>query len=187
MSRNAKGQILPGTPPWNKGMKKSLHECEVDGCINSQRDGGTPYCNKHFLRFKRYGDVNYVTPARPNKGSFRVGREPWNKGTTGLIKPNAGTFGIKDVGDEKHPQWKGVDATYVAAHLWIARKLGKSKLCENCGTTDAKRFEWANISGKYLRDVSDWVRLCSICHHLIDDIAGRGSRTKANKKVKILA
>lgn len=31
-----------------------------------------------------------------------------------------------------------------------------------------KRYEWANISGEYKRDRSDWVMLCPSCHRKID-------------------
>lgn len=30
------------------------------------------------------------------------------------------------------------------------------------------RYEWANISGEYKRDRSDWVMLCPSCHRKID-------------------
>lgn len=57
---------------------------------------------------------------------------------------------------------------YVMLHKWVRRQLGRPSLCENCDTTDAKRFEWANLSGEYLRDTTDWARLCTSCHRLID-------------------
>lgn len=57
---------------------------------------------------------------------------------------------------------------YRGIHNWVERTLGKPKLCEHCETTTAKRYHWANISGKYLRDKSDWLRLCVSCHWLFD-------------------
>lgn len=54
--------------------------------------------------------------------------------------------------------------TYESAHVWIKRKLGKPNDCENCGTKTAKTYDWANISGDYKRDISDWKRLCRSCH-----------------------
>ena len=29
-------------------------------------------------------------------------------------------------------------------------------------------YQWSNISGKYLRDVKDWQRLCVLCHSKYD-------------------
>ena len=30
------------------------------------------------------------------------------------------------------------------------------------------RYHWANVSGKYLRDISDWIQLCVKCHKQFD-------------------
>lgn len=53
---------------------------------------------------------------------------------------------------------------YAAVHAWMYRTFGKPRLCEHCGKTDARKFEWANVSGQYVRDRSDWLRLCCSCH-----------------------
>lgn len=60
--------------------------------------------------------------------------------------------------------WKGDRVGYSALHTWVKNKLGKPYLCVICKTTNANRFEWANISHTYKRDVSDWIRLCKSCH-----------------------
>ena len=54
--------------------------------------------------------------------------------------------------------------TYESVHHWVKRKNGKPALCENCGSTDKKAYDWANISGDYKRDLNDWKRLCRSCH-----------------------
>jgi len=64
--------------------------------------------------------------------------------------------------------FKGTDSEYRLTHYWVERVLGKPSHCENCEVTKAKRFEWANLSGEYLREVSDWARLCVKCHRMID-------------------
>lgn len=71
----------------------------------------------------------------------------------------------------KNNKWAGDKVGYFALHDWVSRVLGRPKQCENCGTTKHTRYEWANISGEYKRDTSDWARLCKMCHFLIDDIA----------------
>ncbi len=70
--------------------------------------------------------------------------------------------------DKESPNWKGDNVGLTALHNWVERKLGKPKKCEFCGTTKAKFFDWANISGKYKRDLLDWVRLCRSCHAQYD-------------------
>ncbi len=69
---------------------------------------------------------------------------------------------------ELSPAWKGDKVCYRALHLWVERNLGKPKLCSFCEDRSARRFHWSNISGKYAREFSDWIRLCPPCHSLFD-------------------
>lgn len=100
----------------------------------------------------------------PGQCSWFIGKDPWNKNTKGLIKPNSGSF--KEMPEEKHPKWKGDDVGYCGLHLWVRKHLGKPTTCEHCNKTGltGKKIHWANKSGKYLRDVTDWLRLCAQCH-----------------------
>jgi hypothetical protein len=74
---------------------------------------------------------------------------------------------------EQHPSWKGNNVKqqtkYIRVHRWINRQFLNENKCENCQTLEAKKYEWANLSGKYLYDTSDWARLCTRCHQMIDD------------------
>lgn len=45
-------------------------------------------------------------------------------------------------------------------------------MCEHCKSTTKKRYEWANASGDYLRNLSDWIRLCKSCHIKYDKDRG---------------
>lgn len=74
---------------------------------------------------------------------------------------------IGKVGD-KARRWKGDKAGYVAKHSWLTKHYVKGNSCEECGTKDSKRLEWANISGKYLRERSDYKVLCTSCHRKMD-------------------
>jgi hypothetical protein len=53
---------------------------------------------------------------------------------------------------------------YRGIHNWIERRLGKPNFCEDCGSKEDQRYEWANISGNYKKDITDWKRLCVPCH-----------------------
>ena len=66
--------------------------------------------------------------------------------------------------DEKHPRWKGDNAGYVSLHHWIWRKLGKATYCSIDKNHKANIYHWANISGEYKRDLSDWRQLCPKCN-----------------------
>lgn len=67
---------------------------------------------------------------------------------------------------------------YQYLHQWVASELGKDSLCENCGSTESKYYDWANISGEYRKDLSDWARLCRQCHHLFDNFGYKVSGDK---------
>lgn len=79
----------------------------------------------------------------------------------------------KGLTGKKSVNWKGDQVGYSGLHRWVYKTLGKPNLCENCGTENAKKYEWANISKKYKRNIADWKRLCTSCHHRFD-----GSRYK---------
>lgn len=86
---------------------------------------------------------------------------------------------------EDHPGWKGDAAHYKSKHGWINKHFGTPKRCEKCGTNEAPNFDWANKSGRYLRERTDWLRLCRKCHAAFDrDLrctlffdAGRGRKS----------
>lgn len=67
---------------------------------------------------------------------------------------------------EKNPMWKGDQVKMNGLHDWVHRRLPKPSLCNNCKLVQP--YDLANISGKYLRDLSDWEYLCRKCHMLSD-------------------
>jgi hypothetical protein len=72
---------------------------------------------------------------------------------------------------ENNPKWKGDKVGYVPLHAWLYRNLGKPNTCEYCKKTNliGRNIHWANISGKYKRELSDWIRLCVSCHAIYDE------------------
>ncbi len=69
---------------------------------------------------------------------------------------------------KEHFNWKGNKVSYPALHAWVTRHKGSPQKCEHCGTTEQRKYEWANVSGKYKRELSDWIRLCTKCHRQFD-------------------
>lgn len=105
---------------------------------------------------------------------FKKGITPWNKGKQGLM-PEPWNKGKKFdlISTEGNVNWKGEDASYFAKHIWMTGNYGNPKKCEHCGVLGKKTgrswsIHWANISGKYLRDTNDWLRLCAKCHSAFD-------------------
>ena len=69
--------------------------------------------------------------------------------------------------EQTHPNWKGDKVGYDGLHAWVEKHKGKPGRCTKCGT-EKGRMEWANVSGKYKRLLSDFVRLCVPCHREMD-------------------
>lgn len=65
--------------------------------------------------------------------------------------------------------------------MWARYHFGKPQKCENCGTTEKRMYHWANISGTYIRERSDWIRLCVPCHKQ-NDIKALGGRIRSRTK-----
>lgn len=66
-----------------------------------------------------------------------------------------------------HHEWKHDKASYGSLHDRVKRLRGKPSLCEKCGSTTAKKYEWASISFCYA-DPDDYMRLCTSCHRKHD-------------------
>lgn len=77
----------------------------------------------------------------------------------------------------------GINNGYDYIHGWIEKKLGKPNYCEHCKRTDKKNYQWSNISGKYLEDISDWQRLCVSCHSKYDKKIHIKNCVVCNKKI----
>ena len=96
-----------------------------------------------------------VHKGKLHAGSFKKGHSVRNTGRT--------RFKRGEHLNESHPQWKGDKVGYFSLHNWIKRNLGEPTKCVNGHIT--KRYYWANISGEYKRDFSDWHELCWHCNH----------------------
>ena len=82
--------------------------------------------------------------------------------------------------EELHPMWKGDAVGYFPLHRWVEKHRGRPQKCEykyciypRIGShgrilITPKLFQWANISHKYKRELTDWIRLCPSCHTLYD-------------------
>lgn len=69
--------------------------------------------------------------------------------------------------------FKGSDYEYNKIHRWVRKNLGKPNNCEHCKITCVGIYHWANKSHEYKYELSDWIRLCPICHLKYDVIDRR--------------
>jgi hypothetical protein len=85
---------------------------------------------------------------------------------------------------EKNGNWLGDSVGYAGAHIRMRKMFGKANHCEECGATDSsKRYEWANMSGRY-HDPSDYKQMCKSCH-VKHDIPPEARKAKSSMGGKI--
>jgi hypothetical protein len=83
--------------------------------------------------------------------------------------------------------WLGDKVGYHGKHKWIKKLFGKATHCENNPNHKTKRYEWANITGKYTRNKKDYKQLCVSCYRKFDkgNFCIRGHRfTKKNTWIR---
>src|SRR3990167_3537472 len=108
--------------------------------------------NGHPLKGKRTPKAVRIKQSIARHKGIMEGRITfWNKGKKyfleGRLKKNVGYGGL---------------------HTWVESRLGVPRECWNCGIGDARKYEWCNMSKKYNRDLTDWIRLCTSCHRNYD-------------------
>ncbi len=69
---------------------------------------------------------------------------------------------------EAAPNWKAEGFAYSTVHGWLRKVASKTGECSACGARPKTRTEWANLSGSYLRDITDYAEMCVSCHHRYD-------------------
>ena len=89
------------------------------------------------------------------------------------------TLASKNIG-KKHWAWQNDNPSYRAVHAWMIKEYGKANKCENKSCIyprkdsrgkimlKPKSYQWANKTGKYLRDKNDFMELCASCHKKYD-------------------
>lgn len=73
-------------------------------------------------------------------------------------------------------------AEYQRLHRWVKKQLGKASHCSNDSTHLSSRYDWSNISKKYLAEISDWQSLCRACHRAYDPITDAGRKRLSDIK-----
>ena len=119
-------------------------------------------------------------PTYSEKGRFKKGFIPWNKGKSGynlsdkhkinisIAQKRIGNKPPTMIGDKNH-KWKGDKVGYRGLHDWVNDELGKAIKCEYCGKEGTGRqIGWANKDHSYKRNLFDWISLCASCHRIYD-------------------
>jgi len=133
----------------NNSVITNCKRCSKEYKVGLSRwnNGRGRYCSKDCMTADFKG--RHLSP----QSEFQKGQTAWNKGLDCVM-----TIG------------KGDDVGYKGLHLWVQKQRGKPTICEFCGDTSKlpQDYQWANLSGDYLRDIQDWARLCRSCHAYYD-------------------
>lgn len=132
----------------NKLFKITCEVCQTVFYVVKVRKNTAKFCS-HSCNGKKNGSKNLLV--------FEKENIPWNKGKSG-VQDTSHLIG------ENNYQWKGENVSYRELHKWVENHLGKPRICTFCRSTEEKKYDWANISGDYHRDLEDWIRLCRSCH-----------------------
>ena len=117
-----------------------------------------------------------MTAPRDHKGRFLKGYH-YNDSTEFKVCKLSPRKGIKKPSfinqtsfKPRRNLWETNVREYQAIHRWVKKELGQPSICEFCKKTDLIpiQYHWANKSRKYLKDISDWIRLCHKCHRNFD-------------------
>ena len=175
IKRDKKGHFVKGSyagfgfkekhKPWNKG-KKGIHlspATEWQKGVDPWNKGTTGMQGPNSHSIKKGQHLSAET-------EFKKGNVPSPK----VIEKARQRKG------DKHPNWRADQTGYGNKHSWLKRNYGKANRCKNKGCVyprtnsngkvllKPKRFDWANISQKYKRELSDWTQLCGSCHKKYD-------------------
>jgi len=82
---------------------------------------------------------------------------------------------------ELNPKYEGGKVGYWGVHSWARSHLPIIRRCVDCGSL--KNVDAANISGLYVRHISDWKWQCRKCHMKED---GRSERLRQSGKSRKL-
>lgn len=158
----------------NKGWKNLIPKTKTGKYIKCPQCGkekyrslslirqGVKYCSPKCSNASRKGKIPKNIEYARSRSQMQKGHEPFVK------------YG------EDHWAYQKENPSYRAVHAWIVKKYGKAKQCENTKCVyprkdrrgkmmiEPKSYQWANISGEYKRDRSDFKELCASCHKLFD-------------------
>lgn len=149
-----------------------MHVFKCENCKNEFSDKRTlaRFCSHSCYSISRKGNVSR------NSGQFQKGSSgPWKGKRRPEVKSWLPTY------EKGHIPWndglsygksnwfrKNDIKGYKALHHRIGKVYGKPMKCEHCNREDLSRYHWANVSGQYLEERSDWIRLCPRCHYKYD-------------------
>lgn len=151
------------TLPGNGAVRAGTKQCP--GCpqplVRSQNKFCSQLCYWRYKRGRKHSWGENISAALRGKPKSPEHVAKVAEALRGRSRP--------EITGDRHPAWKGDEVSYGTLHDWVSFHKGRPTQCEHCPQSDPnKRYHWANKSGRYLRDLDDWMRLCVPCHSRYD-------------------
>ena len=134
--------------------------CKQEYLVKHYRAKVSKYCSQKCYGISERGRI---PKSAVKKGQHLSPKTEYKKGNISYSRLHPE---IMHKGDT-HYAWKGDKVGYFALHSWVRRTLGEPNICQHCNKIfpkNSRKLQWANKSGKYFRDLDDWLRLCVSCH-----------------------
>lgn len=125
------------------------------------------WCKKDYVNTRSHSKTRFCSRSCAVKRQYAHGL------VAPVILARKGWKGVRNTGRTRFKKhWNGTEKDYKVLHNWVRSQLGTPDTCVNCQKTglSGHGIHWANKSGKYLKDVEDWIRLCQDCHTKYDRI-----------------
>jgi len=92
-------------------------------------------------------------------------KDCWVKSIQGQVRVVHNKPHTKEAKKKISQKKQKTQLTYEGIHNWLRRDYGVAKECRNklCKGT-SKKYNWANITGEYKKDLSHYTQLCTSCH-----------------------
>lgn len=84
--------------------------------------------------------------------------------------------------NERHPRWKGPNASASALHKWLHRHHPLTGVCGDCGAIGATEYAFLRHPETYTRKRDDYRELCRSCHRTFDYERRRTMASQENKE-----
>ena len=117
-------------------------------------------------RQRRYRDTHREKLREIGRAYAERKRREAGMPAMGTEESRANRSNARKATGSEHGNWKGDDVGYFALHTWLNRNKERTGACEWCH--EERRTTFANLSGEYRRDVTDFAELCYPCHKVYD-------------------
>jgi hypothetical protein len=143
------------------------HKRNISEALKGKKN---PMYGKHYFHTEEW--KKEMSNRISGKGNPLYGKPHTDEHKRKISESKKGKYNY-NIRNEKHPLWKGEEASIVAIHTWVRLRKHKPEACEMCNNFEPKHL--SNVTGEYKRDVNDFQWLCRSCHMMYDNQIREGT------------